>query len=138
MCLFFKHGLGNRLLRPFPPITLAAQHLAVFNDCPTAVAPRCDVVAFHLLDFKMLAAERTHAVLLFVNCQFDVVGEGSQTQVVLVACQHKRADTLFVLHFAVDDKPADFSIKLGLVQDLFVEAVEDRARHYIRLSGSGG
>ncbi len=77
-----------KLLRSLPSIALAAKHLAVLNDCSAVVAPRCDVVALHELEVELLAADGAAVPLLLPYGKFDVLGEGTQVEIVLVACQN--------------------------------------------------
>ena len=48
--------------RPFSPVALFAEHLAVGLYRPSPFAPRGDVVALHLLQRKLLLAERADMV----------------------------------------------------------------------------
>lgn len=70
--------MGIASITSFPTLSavaLAAKHLAVFGHRAAAIAPRRDVVGFHLLDFKMFATDLANALLPFVHLAFRVVVE---------------------------------------------------------------
>ncbi len=69
-------------------VTVAAEHLAVFGNSSTAIAPRRDVVGFHLLDFKVLAANGTDAILFFINFAFGIVVKSTDTKMMLVVVEN--------------------------------------------------
>lgn len=59
------------LLRPLPPIALAAEHLAVLGDGAAALAPRRDVVALHKPQDELLAAYLAAVSLLLPHGTFS-------------------------------------------------------------------
>ena len=69
-------------------VAVAAEHLAVFSHGTAAIAPRCDVVGFHLLDFEVLSANGTDAVLFFVNFALGIVVECADAKMVLVVVEN--------------------------------------------------
>ena len=65
------------LLPALPSITLPAEHLTIRGYRVTSIAPRLDMVGFHLLDFEMIATNSADAVLPFVHLAFHIVVEGA-------------------------------------------------------------
>ena len=68
------------LFPALPPVAVAAEHLAVFGNGFSAVAPRRDVVGFHLFNLEKVAADGANAVLPFVNLALGVVVEGADAK----------------------------------------------------------
>ena len=62
------------------------------------------MVALHKLHVKLLTAQGTAVFLLLPYCQLDVLGEGAEVKLMLVAGKDKRYDTLLPLHLAVAHK----------------------------------
>ena len=69
-------------------VAVAAKHLAVFGYGTAAIAPRRDVVGFHLLDFEVLAANGADAILFFINFAFGIVVKSTDTKMMLVVVEN--------------------------------------------------
>ena len=95
------------LFTSFSPVTLTAQHLAVLDDRAASVAPGGDVVALHELEVELLAADGADVVLLLPHSELDVLGEGAEVEVMLVACQHVGDDARLTLHLAIAHQCGD-------------------------------
>jgi len=107
--------------------------LAVFDDGAAVVVPWRDVVALHELQVELLATDFAAMPLLLPHGEFDVLGECSQVEVVLVARQHVGDDARLTLYLAVahqfgDATPHRYGVKrLGMV--LVVEQRPVEALH---------
>jgi hypothetical protein len=62
-----------------------AEHLAVCRRRFSTLSPRRDVIGFHFVQFKMLVALWTDALLPLVCFPFVVLGEGADAEVPFVA-----------------------------------------------------
>ena len=69
-------------------VTVAAEHLAVFRYGTAAIAPRRDVVGFHLLDFEVISANGTDAVLFFVNFALGIIIECAYAKMMLIVVEN--------------------------------------------------
>lgn len=103
------------LLPALPSVALPAEHLTIRGYRVTSIAPRLDMVGFHLLDFEMIATNSADAVLPFVHLSFGVVIEGADVQMTLVAIHHIPIDAAFVLHIAVFHQFAHTRSQLALL-----------------------
>ena len=69
-------------------IAIATEHLAVFSHGTTAIAPRCDMVGLHLLNFKVLAADGANTVLPLVDFALGVIIEGAYAKMMFVVVEN--------------------------------------------------
>ena len=65
----------------FASVAIAAKHLAVVDVGSATFAPWRDVVGFHFTDFEMLTANRTDALLAFVNFAFHIVRKSAVSNI---------------------------------------------------------
>ena len=59
------------------------------------------MVTFHELIVELLTAEWTNMMLLFPNCQLDILGESPKVEIMLIACQHIRNNARLLLYLTV-------------------------------------
>lgn len=100
MAAFDNHE-GTYLFPRFSSIIVFAKHLAVGRVGFTILAPRLDVVAFHLAQFKRFLALWADAFLPLVRFPLHVVGERANVEVSFVAVQDVRVDSRFLGHIVV-------------------------------------
>lgn len=67
------------------PVAIQTQHLAVLGAGFAPFAPRRDVVGFHQVDFKVLAAFLAVAFLPLIGRPFLVIAEGADIQMSFIA-----------------------------------------------------
>lgn len=65
----------------FASIAIAAKHLAVVDVGSVIFTPWRDVVGFHFADFEMLTANRTDALLAFVNFAFHMARKSAVSNI---------------------------------------------------------
>ena len=95
--------------------------------------PRRDVVGLHLRQVEMLPAVGTETHLTLVGRQFLRIGEGSNRQVFLFACEDIRIDARLFGYIVVEDEAFHLVVNLFeikyLVFELLVEPTPIHAFH---------
>lgn len=93
---------ANRPLQPgcktvsisrFSSIVVFTQHLAVCRRGLPALVPGLNVVAFHLIQLKLLLALHADSLLLLICFPLHVIGERADVQVSFILIEHIRVDS---------------------------------------------
>src|ERR1700722_298803 len=79
----------------FSSIVVFAQHLAVRGYGLSALVPRLDVVAFHLIQLKLLLALHADSLLPLISFPLHVSGERADVQVSFIPIEHIWVDSRF-------------------------------------------
>ena len=98
-------GIVTMSFGSFAAIAFAAKHLTVFDDGASAVAPRGDMVALHKGDVEGFVAEWADMILSLPHHEFDIVGESTEVEEVLIAGEHVGNDARGPPDFAVSHQP---------------------------------
>ncbi len=96
-----SHKTGFYSSCSLPSITIAAEHLAVLSDRTPTITPGSDVVALHELHVELPAAKGAAVLLPLPYSQLDVLGEDSQIEMALIACQYVGDDACLALYLTV-------------------------------------